>query len=122
MSQISLPAESTGRVAPLESADFRHRLTAVIAGSLANLIAWYAFYLYPVFTLYLSNAFFPAGDARLLDVAGIFAVGFVMRPIGSWLLGSYADRRGRSKALVMSVMLMCAGCLISKLLWSVHRA
>ena len=35
-----------------------------------------------------------------------------MRPIGSWLLGSYADRRGRSKALVMSVMLMCAGCLI----------
>ena len=114
MTQISLPTKSTSRrVAPLvASADFRHRLTAVISGSLANLIAWYAFYLYPVFSLYLAKAFFPVGGARLLDVAGIFAVGFVMRPIGSWLLGSYADRRGRSKALVMSVMLMCAGCLI----------
>ena len=81
MTQISLPTESTGhRVAPLvASADFRHRLTAVIAGSLANLVAWYAFYLYPVFTLYLSGALFPAGDARLPDVAGIFAVGFVMQ-------------------------------------------
>jgi len=87
-------------------------LTAVISGSLANLIAWYAFYIYPVFSLYLAKAFFPAGDARLLHVAGIFALGFVMRPIGSWLLGTYADRRGRSPALVMSVMLMCLGCLI----------
>jgi MFS transporter, MHS family, alpha-ketoglutarate permease len=114
VTQISLPAESTSRrVAPLvESVDFRHRLTAVISGSLANLIAWYAFYLYPVFSLYLSKAFFPVGGARLLDVAGIFAVGFVMRPIGSWLLGTYADRRGRGKALVMSVMLMCVGCLV----------
>jgi MHS family alpha-ketoglutarate permease-like MFS transporter len=114
VSQISLPSPSTGRRfgALVAGTDLRRRLTAVLCGSLANLIAWYAFYLYPVFSLHLSRAFFPAGDARLLDVAGIFASGFVMRPVGSWLLGNYADRRGRSKALVMSVMLMCAGCLI----------
>jgi MFS transporter, MHS family, alpha-ketoglutarate permease len=114
VSQTFLLSPSAGRrFGPLVAGtDLRRRLTAALCGSVANLIAWYAFYLYPVFSLYLGNVFFPAGDARLLDVAGIFAAGFVMRPIGSWLLGSYADRRGRSKALVLSVMLMSLGCLI----------
>lgn len=114
MTQISPPSGSTGRrrSPSAESEDLRHRLTAVISGSLANVITRYGFYVYPVFSIHLANAFFPAGDARLLDVAGIFALGFLMRPVGGWLLGNYADRRGRSKALIMSVMLMCLGCLI----------
>ena len=95
MSQISLQSQSTARgPRPLAGElDWRHRLTAMASGSfLPNLIAWYAFYLYSVFSAYLAKAFFPGGDARLLDVAGIFALGFVMRPIGSWLLDNYADR------------------------------
>ena len=45
---------------------------------------------------------------QLLNTAAMFAVGFLMRPIGGWVLGRYADRRGRKAALTLSVLLMCA--------------
>jgi MFS transporter, MHS family, alpha-ketoglutarate permease len=54
-----------------------HRLTAAISGSAASAIAWYDFYLYPIFSVFLAHAFFPAGARRLLDTAAIFAVGFL---------------------------------------------
>ena len=47
-----------------------------------------------------------------MNVAAVFAVGFVVRPIGGWLLGRYADRNGRKSALMLSVLLMCGGSLI----------
>ena len=47
-----------------------------------------------------------------LNTAAIFAVGFLMRPLGGWLLGRYADRHGRKAALMLSVLLMCGGSLI----------
>ena len=50
--------------------------------------------------------------AQLLNTAAIFAVGFLMRPIGGWLMGIYADRKGRKAALLASVLLMCFGSLI----------
>ncbi len=58
--------------------------------------------------------FFPDGDrtSQLLKTAAIFAVGFLMRPLGGWLLGRYADRHGRKAALLLSVLMMCAGSLI----------
>jgi MHS family alpha-ketoglutarate permease-like MFS transporter len=49
---------------------------------------------------------------QLLNTAGIFAVGFLMRPIGGWIFGRIADRHGRKKSLVISVMMMCAGSLM----------
>lgn len=49
--------------------------------------------------------FFPAGDrtAQLLNAAAVFAVGFLMRPIGAWIMGIYSDRRGRKAGLTLSV-------------------
>src|SRR5690606_22522064 len=66
------------------------------------------------FALYFAGAFFPAESqtAQLLSAAGIFAVGFLMRPIGGWLFGHFADRHGRRLALTVSVLLMCAGSLL----------
>ena len=66
------------------------------------------------FALYFARAFFPKGDAtaQLLNTAAVFAVGFFLRPVGSWLLGRYADRHGRRAALTFSVTLMCAGSLL----------
>ncbi|MEO6103601.1 MAG: MFS transporter, partial [Pseudoxanthomonas sp.] len=49
---------------------------------------------------------------QLLNTAAIFAGGFLMRPLGGWLLGRYADRHGRKAALMLSVLMMCAGSLI----------
>ena len=85
----------------------------VVRGSIGNLIEWYDWYAYTSFSIYFASAFFPAGDqtAQLLNTAAVFAVGFLMRPIGGWLLGRYADRYGRRAALTLSVSVMAAGSL-----------
>jgi MHS family alpha-ketoglutarate permease-like MFS transporter len=94
--------------------DTRRRLTAIFGGSIGNLIEWYDWYVYATFSLYFARAFFPAGDqtAQLLNTAAVFAAGFLIRPIGSWVLGRYADRYGRKASLQFSIMLMCTGSLI----------
>src|SRR3982751_2436465 len=86
----------------------------VIRGSIGNLIEWYDWYAYTAFSIYFAAAFFPKGDqtAQLLNTAAVFAVGFLMRPLGGWLLGRYADRHGRRAALSISVMVMCFGSLM----------
>ncbi|RYE12293.1 MAG: alpha-ketoglutarate permease, partial [Sphingobacteriales bacterium] len=72
------------------------RLRSIIGGSLGNLVEWYDWYVYSAFSLYFAGSFFPKENetAQLLNTAGIFALGFLMRPIGGWLMGTYADRRG----------------------------
>jgi MHS family alpha-ketoglutarate permease-like MFS transporter len=87
------------------------RIKAILVGSSGNLVEWYDFYVYAAFSLYFAKAFFPEGDqtAQLLNTAAIFAVGFLMRPIGAWFFGRMADRSGRRVALTTSVLLMCFG-------------
>jgi MHS family alpha-ketoglutarate permease-like MFS transporter len=96
------------------AAERRHRLRSIIGGSTGNLVEWYDWYVYSAFTLYFAPIFFPKGDstAQLLNAAAVFAVGFLMRPIGAWVMGVYADRKGRKAGLTLSVALMCAGSLL----------
>jgi MHS family alpha-ketoglutarate permease-like MFS transporter len=93
--------------------DQRHRLRSILGGSAGNLVEWYDWYAYSAFSLYFAQAFFPSGDRILeqLNSAAVFAVGFVMRPIGAWVMGIYADRHGRKAGLTLSVTLMCLGSL-----------
>ena len=90
------------------------RIRSIIGGSLGNLVEWYDWYVYTAFSLYFSDAFFPSDNqtVQLLNTAGIFAIGFLMRPIGGWLMGTFADKRGRKAALTTSVLLMSVGSLI----------
>jgi MHS family alpha-ketoglutarate permease-like MFS transporter len=90
------------------------RLLSIFSGSSGNLVEWYDWYIYISFSLYFAKTFFPSGDrtAELLNTAGVFALGFLVRPLGGWLLGWYADRRGRKAALTGSVLLMCCGSLL----------
>lgn len=90
------------------------RLRSILSGSVGNLVEWYDWYVYSAFALYFAPAFFPKGDqtAQLLNTAALFAVGFLMRPLGGWLMGHYADRHGRKAALLLSVLLMCSGSLL----------
>jgi MFS transporter, MHS family, alpha-ketoglutarate permease len=92
----------------------RDRLKAIIGGSAGNLVEWYDWFAYASFSIYFAPVFFPKGDltAQLLNTAAIFAAGFVMRPIGAWVMGIYADRHGRKSGLAVSVGLMCAGSLL----------
>jgi MFS transporter, MHS family, alpha-ketoglutarate permease len=96
------------------AADRRRRIFAIVGSSSGNLVEWYDFYCYAFFALYFAPAFFPKGDttSQLLQTAGIFAVGFFMRPIGGWLFGRIADRVGRRTSMIMSVLMMCAGSLM----------
>lgn len=90
------------------------RVKSIIGGSTGNLVEWFDWYVYAAFALYFAPHFFPAGNqtAQLLSAAAVFAVGFVMRPIGAWIMGIYSDSRGRKSGLALSVTLMCAGSLI----------
>ncbi len=91
-----------------------HRIRSIIGGSLGNLVEWYDWYAYAAFALYFAPVFFPAGDrtAQLLSTAAIFAVGFLMRPIGAWVMGVFCDRRGRKAGLTLSVLMMGGGSLL----------
>ncbi|MDF2189036.1 MFS transporter [Paraflavitalea sp. CAU 1676] len=90
------------------------RLKAIIGGSIGNLVEWYDWYAYAAFALYFSGSFFPKGNAtaQLLNTAGVFALGFLMRPIGGWLFGYLADKRGRKISMTWSVLLMSLGSLL----------
>jgi MHS family alpha-ketoglutarate permease-like MFS transporter len=91
-----------------------HRLKSILGGSVGNLVEWYDWYVYSAFSLYFAKVFFPPASqtAQLLNAAAVFAVGFLMRPVGGWLMGRYADRHGRRAALSASVLLMCFGSLM----------
>lgn len=106
MSQPTLPAE--------DFATMRHRLRSIFGGSIGNLIEWYDFYVYNFFALYFAKSFFPNANptVQLLNTFGIYALGFLIRPVGGWVLGAYADRAGRRAALTLSVTLMCAGSFL----------
>ncbi len=90
------------------------RLRSIVGGSVGNLVEWYDWYVYSAFSLYFAKSFFPPANqtVQLLNAAAVFAVGFLMRPVGGWLMGRYADKQGRRAALTLSVLLMCGGSLL----------
>jgi MHS family alpha-ketoglutarate permease-like MFS transporter len=98
--------------------DRGRRIKAIVGASSGNLVEWYDFYTYAFTSIYFAAAFFPAGDttSQLMATAGIFAVGFFMRPLGGWLFGWIADTHGRKNSMVISVLMMCAGSLLIAIL------
>jgi MHS family alpha-ketoglutarate permease-like MFS transporter len=97
-----------------DAADMRKRVKAILVGSMGNLIEWYDVYAYAAFALYFAGSFFPRGNpaAQQLAAASLFAVAFLVRPIGSIIFGYFADRYGRRTSLTVSVLLMCFGSLL----------
>jgi len=92
------------------------RLKAIFGGSIGNLVEWYDWYAYSAFAIYFSASFFPEGNptVQLINTAGIFALGFLMRPLGGYIFGRIADRVGRKQSMTLSVLLMSLGsCLIA---------
>ncbi|WP_028936504.1 MFS transporter [Pseudonocardia spinosispora] len=92
----------------------RRVISNITKGSIGNLIEWYDWYTYLAFSTYFAATFFPRGNltAQVLNTAAIFAVGFLMRPLGGWLFGLFADRYGRRRSLTVSVTLMAGGSLL----------
>ncbi len=90
----------------------------IISGMIGNGLEWYDYALYGHFAALISRHFFPAGDPKVALIAtfGIFAAGFLMRPIGAMFFGYIGDKYGRKNALALSILLMaiptaCIGLL-----------
>lgn len=86
----------------------RKNIRKIIAGTVGNTLEWYDFAVYGYLAPIIAHQFFPSGSptVSLIATFGVFAAGFLMRPIGSLLLGHIADRAGRRQALLISVALM----------------
>ncbi|WP_227246337.1 MFS transporter [Paraburkholderia caribensis] len=92
----------------------RPRIRSIAGGLGGNLIEWYDFLTYSIFSIYFAKSFFPSDQptVQLMNTAAIAAVGYIARPLGSWLIGLWADKRGRKSALTWSVATMCIGSLM----------
>jgi MHS family alpha-ketoglutarate permease-like MFS transporter len=101
-----------------ERHETRHRIMAIVGAASGNLVEWFDFYVYSFCALYFAPEFFPKGDqtTQLLNAAAIFAAGFLMRPLGSWVFGVVADKFGRRRSMVISVLMMCFGSLMIAIL------
>jgi len=99
----------------------RHRL---MAGFIGNVVEWYDFAVYGYLAGVIAPVFFPPGDptAALIGTYGIFAAGFIMRPLGAAVFGWFGDRYGRARTMQISVALMALPTLLLGMLPSYEQA
>ncbi|WP_167097791.1 MFS transporter [Mycobacterium sp. DL592] len=113
---------TTTTVVRSSAAETRRAIWNTIRGSSGNLVEWYDVYVYTVFATYFEGQFFDESEKNsTVYVYAIFAITFVMRPVGAWFFGRFADRRGRRAALTVSVSLMALCSLVIALVPSQAR-
>jgi MHS family proline/betaine transporter-like MFS transporter len=90
------------------------RRRAAFLATLGNVLEWYDFTVYGFLAAYIAATFFPSDDpiASLLAAFAVFAVGFIARPLGSFILGPLVDRKGRKSVMLVSMMVMATGSLL----------
>ena len=104
----------------------RHRLPVrvLVAASVGNAIEWYDWTIYATFSIYFAKVFFPAGNDALaqINTAATYALAFFFRPLGGYLLGRWADTRGRKPAMIGTILLMAGGSLVIAVLPGFEQA
>ena len=97
----------------LSPAERRAKIRAVIRVASCNFIEAYDFIVYGYYANYIAATFFPAANeyASLMLSLVTFGAGYLMRPLGAIVLGSYMDRKGRKKGLILTLSLMAVGTL-----------
>ncbi|WP_028206336.1 MFS transporter [Paraburkholderia nodosa] len=103
---------ATAPLAP-PAATRQSQFRLIAACSIGNALEMYDFTVYSFFALLIGRLFFPSDSTygSLLLAVATFGIGFVMRPLGGLVIGSYADRRGRKAAMTLTIALMVAGTL-----------
>lgn len=88
-----------------------HARRAIVGATVGNAIEFYDFLVYSIFAIQIGKAFFPSDSEYLSLIASLatFGAGFISRPLGAWLIGSYADRHGRRPALLLTLACMGLG-------------
>ena len=102
----------------------RSKRRDLIASTLGNVLEWYEWSAYAVFAPFIAAAMFNPDDpiSGLLSTLGVFAVGFLMRPLGGIVFGMVADRRGRKFVLVTTMLMMAGGSLAMALMPTYQNA
>ena len=92
----------------------KFRAKAVLSGGIGNVMEWYDFAVYGYLASTISGLFFPSENplAALTNTFLLFAIGFIARPLGAFVIGHYGDKAGRKNALVLTVSLMALGTLL----------
>ncbi|MCV7422133.1 MFS transporter [Mycobacterium yunnanensis] len=92
----------------------RRPFRTLLGAGIGNTLEWYDWSVYAIFAPFFAAQFFVDDGATgaLLSTLAVFAVGFLMRPIGGFLFGWLADRRGRRFSMTTSMLLMAAGSLV----------
>lgn len=95
------------------AATYRVPAKTVVMATAGNFVEYFDWGIYSVFSVYFSKQIFPSADplASALSTFAVFAVGFLMRPIGGWLLGMYSDRAGKRRGLTLTVSMMACGSI-----------
>src|SRR3712207_9555250 len=98
----------------------RHRLPVrtLVSASIGNAVEWFDWTVYATFLVYFSTQFFPPeNDAlALIGATSAYALAFFFRPLGGWLLGRFADLRGRKAGMLLTILLMAGGSLVIAIL------
>lgn len=97
---------------------------AILAASSGNLVEWFDFYIYAFFSVYFAEQFFTGTGqtGAFMQAAGVFFVGFLMRPIGGYFFGRVSDKMGRKNAMLISILMMCFGSLCMAILPTADKA
>ena len=93
----------------------RNRVMSIVGAASGNLVEWFDFYIYASFAIYFQHALTSpemSESTKAIYVWGVFAASFFMRPIGSWLFGSIADKYGRKKSMIFSISLMAVSSFL----------
>lgn len=109
-----MSATSAPTVTPTSASRPPSATRVVVAATIGNLLEFYDFTVYSFFTLTIAKVFFPANDPVISTLLALsaFAIGFLARPLGGFLLGHYADKRGRGSALTLTIFLMAIGSAV----------
>ena len=114
------------RTTPARGTEERHRLPVktLVAASVGNAVEWYDWTVYATFSIYFATQIFPKENESLalLSTFATYALAFFFRPLGGYLLGRYADLRGRKKAMMLTITLMAGGSMAIALLPTFDQA
>ncbi|CAM5792011.1 MFS transporter [Castellaniella caeni] len=109
----SLPAGAQAHTPQHQEPSTAKVVKSILAASSGNLVEWFDFYTYAFFSVYFAELFFTGvgQTGAYMQAAGVFFIGFLMRPVGGYLFGRMSDRYGRKHAMVVSIVMMGLGSL-----------
>lgn len=108
--QIAAPRQSSGAPAPRKQSMAR----GIAAATIGNALEWYDMSIYALLAIYIGHNFFPSDNpaVEVIQAFAVFGVSYLIRPLGGLILGSYADRNGMKKGLMLTIRLMVLGTAV----------